>query len=99
MLDVVETDAGVAWCLAPTQTMFRMTAFTRPRLEGPLCKATSKLAEALAWLKHEPRGGVAIDLGESLTATLPAARDCRARARACPCWRVAEGCRSAWRRR
>uniref|UniRef100_A0A1D2A4D0 Ribosomal RNA methyltransferase FtsJ domain-containing protein n=2 Tax=Auxenochlorella protothecoides TaxID=3075 RepID=A0A1D2A4D0_AUXPR len=65
VLDVVETAAGVAYSMSPCPRLFRTTAWTRPRLEGPLCKATSKLAEALAWVKHAPRGGVAIDLGAS----------------------------------
>lgn len=71
VLDVVETAAGVAYSMSPCPRLFRTTAWTRPRLEGPLCKATSKLAEALAWVKHAPRGGVAIDLGERCHAASP----------------------------
>lgn len=71
VLDVVETAAGVAYSMSPCPRLFRTTAWTRPRLEGSLCKATSKLAEALAWVKHAPRGGVAIDLGEGCHAASP----------------------------
>lgn len=64
VLYAVETAAGISYSMGPCPRLFRTTAWTRPRLDGPLCKATSKLAEALAWVKHAPRGGVAIDLGE-----------------------------------
>lgn len=64
-LHVVETEHGYAFELAPTAALFRSTAWTPARLDG-LCKATAKLAEALAWARHAPGGGgAAIDLGSA----------------------------------
>lgn len=62
-LHVVQTEDGFAFDMSPTPSLFRSTAWTPARLDG-LCKATAKLAEALAWTRHAPQGGgVAIDLG------------------------------------